>query len=109
MARETSGGRIGRTVYMEPETWARLEAMARGEIPHPAFSLYEIRRGSVSSVLEHIARWDAEAVVSQLRERIAELESRLRRVPEAQVHAERLLQALAGTAEALEALRRIRV
>jgi hypothetical protein len=77
MARETSGGRIGRTVYLPQHVWDRLEAMAEGQIEHPAFRRWEIRNGSVSSVIERIVCWDGPAKIRQAEARAAEAEQRL--------------------------------
>lgn len=76
MARETSGGRIGRTVYLPPEVWAHLEELARGE-SHPAFRSWEIRSGSVSSVIEKIVQWDAAKQLRDLQARLDQAEAKL--------------------------------
>lgn len=76
MARETSGGRIGRTVYLPQELWDKLEALAQ-QGQHPAFKRWEIRSGSVSSVIEKILSWNAPAQIQATEERAKEAERRL--------------------------------
>lgn len=93
MARETSGGRIGRTVYLPPELWARLERLAAGSEQHPAFRGWEIRSGSTSSVIERILSWDAPAEIQRLRQQVADLQ--------AKVEVVRQLQGQAGNTAAL--------
>jgi len=72
VAKETSGGRIGRTVYLPQEVWDQLESLAQGQKQHPAFNPYEIRSGSVSAVIEKIVLWDGPAQINSLLKRLAE-------------------------------------
>jgi hypothetical protein len=76
MAAETSGGRIGRTVYLEAKTWSYLESLAAGH-KHPAVKSHQTRRGSVSAVIEALVTWDAAARIQEMEKKQAEQERRL--------------------------------
>jgi len=77
MARETSGGRIGRTVYLPSDVWANLEELATGREKHPAFQRHQVRHGSVSGVIEHIVKWDAPKQLQTMQDRLSQAERKL--------------------------------
>jgi uncharacterized membrane protein len=94
MARETSGGRIGRTVYLPQEVWDRLETLANKVVDHPAYRPWEIRQGSVSSVIEAILQWDAPAAIRQANEKAAKAERKLEGARAVKAAAARLIDKL---------------
>lgn len=77
MARESSGGRVGRTIYLPPEVWAQLEAIANGAQRHPAKAPGRGRYGSVSSLIEQIVTWDAPEQIARLERELLDARAKL--------------------------------
>lgn len=80
MARESAGGRIGRTVYLPQEVWDELEAYADWKKRHPAIVPGRGRAGSVSSVIEQIVTWDAPAQIIRLEQQLKEAREKIEAV-----------------------------
>lgn len=94
MARETSGGRIGRTVYLPSDVWEQLLEIAEGDNTHPAVVRHETRHGSVSFVIEQIVTWEGAKEVVAMRDHVAKMNARLREARDMQSVAEQVAREL---------------
>lgn len=100
MARETTGGRIGKTVYLPPELWDKLSDQANGRIPIPGVARWNIRSGSVSAVIESLLTSDAWAKVQRLEAENADLRQKNQRAEQLKEEARRLVGALSRFVDA---------